>query len=170
MCEVKPGFIKYVINENGIKVLYLIILRALYGCIQLALLWYNLYLLFWLSLVPFTTDWINENHLNHIPVALYGFVLFMIDVSLFLLSKQIIKLNEGNTYITKHFNKNRQRKSMALLFIYTIGFSFVFFNVYLAMGCFFVVGISKLIALKKASFIILLTALSSLLIKRYGKH
>ena len=43
MCEVNPDFKKYVIYKNGIKVLYLIILRALYGCIQSALLWYNLY-------------------------------------------------------------------------------------------------------------------------------
>ena len=43
MCEVNPDFEKYVIYENGVKVLYLIILRALYGCIQSALLWYNLY-------------------------------------------------------------------------------------------------------------------------------
>ena len=43
MCEVNPNFKKDVIYENGMKVLYLIILRALYGCIQSALLWYNLY-------------------------------------------------------------------------------------------------------------------------------
>ena len=43
MCEVNPDFEKYVVYKNEVKVLYLIILRALYGCIQSALLWYNLY-------------------------------------------------------------------------------------------------------------------------------
>ena len=43
MGEVNPDFKKYVIYENGVKLLYLIILQALYGCIQPALLWYNLY-------------------------------------------------------------------------------------------------------------------------------
>src|SRR6266550_6403411 len=41
------------------------------------ILWANLYLLFWLSLFPFTTGWMGENHLSAIPTAIYGFVLLM---------------------------------------------------------------------------------------------
>ncbi len=41
------------------------------------MLWANLHLLFWLSLVPFTTGWIGENHFDPIPMAIYGFVLLM---------------------------------------------------------------------------------------------
>src|SRR3954470_5666285 len=42
-----------------------------------AILWANLHLLFWLSLFPFTTGWMGENHFARVPTAVYGFVLFM---------------------------------------------------------------------------------------------
>jgi len=58
------------------------------------ILWANLHLLFWLSLVPFVTGWMGENHFAEIPVALYGFVLLMSALSYYLLSRLLIK-HEG---------------------------------------------------------------------------
>jgi uncharacterized membrane protein len=54
------------------------------------IMWANLHLLFWLSLIPFVTGWMGENHFATEPVALYGFVLLMAGVSYFILQNRII--------------------------------------------------------------------------------
>jgi uncharacterized membrane protein len=53
-------------------------------------LWANLHLLFWLSLIPFTTGWMGENHFAETPTALYGFVLLMAAVAYYGLELSII--------------------------------------------------------------------------------
>jgi len=64
-------------------------------------LWANLHLLFWLSLFPFTTGWMGENHFASIPTAVYGFVLFMAAVAYWVL-QQVIIASEGPDSILKH--------------------------------------------------------------------
>ena len=56
------------------------------------ILWANLYLLFWLSLFPFTTGWMGENHLAPLPTAVYGFVLLMAALAYLVLQRAIIRL------------------------------------------------------------------------------
>jgi uncharacterized membrane protein len=56
-----------------------------------AILWANLHLLFWLSLVPFTTGWMGENHFASAPSALYGFVLLMAGTAYWILQQLIIQ-------------------------------------------------------------------------------
>src|SRR5215213_3772321 len=53
-------------------------------------LWTNMHLLFWLSLVPFVTDWMGENHFTTWPVALYGMVLLMAGVAYYFLAHCLI--------------------------------------------------------------------------------
>src|SRR5215475_501617 len=64
------------------------------------ILWANLYLLFWLSLFPFTTGWIGENGLASIPTAVYGFVLLMAATAYYILERVIIA-NEGRDSLLK---------------------------------------------------------------------
>jgi len=54
------------------------------------ILWANLHLLFWLSLIPFTTAWIGEHHFNSFPMMLYGLVLLMNAIAYFILQKVIL--------------------------------------------------------------------------------
>src|SRR5215213_10204588 len=56
-----------------------------------AVLWANLHLLFWLSLVPFTTAWMGENHFAPTPTAVYGVVLLMAAIAYFILARSIIR-------------------------------------------------------------------------------
>ena len=56
-----------------------------------AILWANLHLLFWLSLVPFTTGWMGENHFAPLPTAVYGGVLMMSGIAFMLLESAIIR-------------------------------------------------------------------------------
>lgn len=60
------------------------------------ILWANLHLLFWLSLFPFSTAWMGENHFSSVPVAVYGFVLFMASVAWYVLAFFVIQ-EEGKT-------------------------------------------------------------------------
>jgi uncharacterized membrane protein len=54
------------------------------------ILWANLHLLFWLSLIPFVTDWMGENHFAAKPVAIYGVVMLMAGCAYFILSRMLI--------------------------------------------------------------------------------
>jgi uncharacterized membrane protein len=56
-----------------------------------AVLWANLHLLFWLSLVPFTTAWIGENHFAPVPMAVYGTVLLLAAIAYWILQRAIIR-------------------------------------------------------------------------------
>src|SRR5436853_911591 len=56
-----------------------------------AMLWANLHLLFWLSLFPFATGWMGENHFTAVPTALYGVVLLMAAIAYYLLEQAIIR-------------------------------------------------------------------------------
>ena len=57
------------------------------------ILWANLHLLFWLSIVPFATAWMGENHYAPLPTAGYGFVLLMAGVAYYVLERQIVRLH-----------------------------------------------------------------------------
>src|SRR5580765_4620496 len=54
------------------------------------ILWANLHLLFWLSLFPFTTGWMGENHVAPTPTAIYGFVLLMAAIAYYILQRRIV--------------------------------------------------------------------------------
>ena len=58
-----------------------------------AVLWANMHLLFWLSLIPFVTAWMGENHFAHVPVAAYGAVLLFCGVAYFVLVRTLIALH-----------------------------------------------------------------------------
>lgn len=64
------------------------------------MLWANLHLLFWLSLFPFVTGWMGENHFAPIPTAVYGVVLFMAAIAYWLL-QQIIIVSQGRDSLLK---------------------------------------------------------------------
>lgn len=65
------------------------------------ILWGNLHLLFWLSLIPFVTGWLGENHFTPLPTALYGFVLLMCAIAYVILQRLIIG-SQGERSPLKH--------------------------------------------------------------------
>jgi uncharacterized membrane protein len=111
------------------------------------ILWANLHLLFWISLIPFTTSWIGENHIDTLPVALYGFVLIMIGISF-----RILK----NCIVRHHGKKSRvgqlcriKRKDMFFLSAYISGVMLTFFNTYGGVSCFIIVILFQIFELKQ---------------------
>src|SRR5213082_3097227 len=74
------------------------------------ILWANLHLLFWLSLFPFTTAWIGENHLAAIPTAIYGFVLLMAAIAYYVLQRTIIAKEGSESLFALAFGKDGRGK------------------------------------------------------------
>jgi uncharacterized membrane protein len=82
------------------------------------ILWANLHLLFWLSLVPFVTAWVGENHFESAPMALYGFVLLMAGLSYTILQNVIIR-SEGKDSILKAAIGTDWKGALSLVFYIT---------------------------------------------------
>ncbi len=90
-----------------------------------AILWANLHLLFWLSLVPFTTGWIGENHFAPIPMAVYGIVLLMAAIAYFVLQNQIIRAQGERSLLARAIGSDIKGKMSPILYLLGIGSSFI---------------------------------------------
>ena len=108
-----------------------------------ATLWANLHLLFWLSVVPFTTSWMDENQFQSWPVAVYGIVLLMAGVAYFILTKALIRLHgRGSTLGASIGNDRKGKVSMA---IYAIAIPLAFAKPWIAGACYVIVAVMWLI-------------------------
>ncbi len=101
-------------------------------------LWTNLHLLFWLSLIPFVTAWMGENHFAAAPTALYGAVLFMAAIAFVLLQRAIIAEHGRDSRIAKELGDDWKGKVSLALYLAGIGFSFV--NQWIAGGIYALVA------------------------------
>jgi uncharacterized membrane protein len=87
-----PVFLSYVLSFLYVGIYWNNHHHMLHACTRVTgpVLWANLHLLFWLSLFPFATGWMGENHFAAIPSALYGFVLLAAAIAYWLLQQAII--------------------------------------------------------------------------------
>ncbi len=88
------------------------------------ILWANLHLLFWLSLIPFTTGWMGENHFASAPTAVYGVVLFMAAVAYWLLELSIITAQGPDSLLKSAVGKDIKMKISPLLYLAAIPAAF----------------------------------------------
>ena len=108
-----------------------------------ATLWANLHLLFWLSLIPFTTAWMGDNYCNSWPVAVYGMVLLLAGVAYYILTRILIRLHgQGSTLATSIGNDRKARISIA---IYAAGILLAFIQPWIGNGCYVAVAIIWLV-------------------------
>ncbi len=84
------------------------------------ILWANMHLLFWLSLVPFVTGWMGQNHFASVPMALYGFVLLMAACAYFILQGRIIKSHGPDSILAKAVGEDFKGKISPVLYILAI--------------------------------------------------
>jgi uncharacterized membrane protein len=89
------------------------------------ILWANLYLLFWLSLFPFTTGWMGENHLAPTPTAVYGFVLLMAAIAYFILQRTIIVQQGRDSLLAAAVGRDWKGKLSPVLYFLAIPLAFV---------------------------------------------
>jgi uncharacterized membrane protein len=90
-----------------------------------AVLWANLHLLFWLSLTPFVTGWMGHNHLETIPTATYGAVLFMAGVAYWILQQTIIAAAGPDSRVAQSIGGDFKGLISIGLYALAIGFAFV---------------------------------------------
>ncbi len=88
-------------------------------------LWANLHLLFWLSLLPFVTGWMGENHFSALPTAMYGAVLLMASIAYWILARRIV-LGEGkDSIVARAIGKDHKGAISNALYALAIPLAFV---------------------------------------------
>lgn len=107
-----------------------------------AILWANMHLLFWLSLVPFTTIWMGE-HFETIPVAVYGAVLWTAGLAYYILTRALIAHHGVDSVLAKAVG--RDQKGLRSLFLYTAAVALAFVSPWVSAGLYVVVAIIWLI-------------------------
>ncbi|MFZ1324877.1 MAG: hypothetical protein WAT67_02420 [Candidatus Contendobacter sp.] len=89
------------------------------------MLWANLHLLFWLSLLPFVTGWMGENHFSALPSALYGVVLLMAAIAYWILTQAIIVADGPDSLLAKAIGKDRKGHWSVVAYALAIPLAFV---------------------------------------------
>ena len=142
---VLPVFLSYVLSFIYIGIYWnnhhhmLRVTREVSGSI----LWANLHLLFWLSLVPFTTAWMGENHFDAAPTALYGFVLLMAAIAYWILQRRILAHEGASSVIAAAVRRDIKGNLSPVLYVVAIGCAFV--NQWIADALYVLVALMWLI-------------------------
>ncbi|MBS1730919.1 MAG: DUF1211 domain-containing protein [Bacteroidetes bacterium] len=110
-------------------------------------LWANLFLLFTLSLIPFSSAWMGENHFSQVPVLLYGFVLLINALAYIILANQLVKIHGKESLLSQAFEKDYKGKIS--LFIYIVSIICGFFNEWISLTLYFLVAAIWLIPDKR---------------------
>ena len=136
-----PVFLSYVLSFVNIGIYWnnhhhmLSATRRVNG----AVLWANLHLLFWLSLFPFFTGWMGENHFDALPVAAYGGVLFMAGVAYYILKTTIIAAEGDESALAAALGGDFKGKISPV--IYAIAIPLAFVNRWLSLTLYVVVAL-----------------------------
>ena len=117
-----PVFLSYVLSFVYVGIYWNNHHHMLHACTTVtgAILWANLHLLFWLSLFPFTTGWMGENHFTALPTALYGVVLLMAAIAYYLLQQAIIRAQGQDSILKKAIGRDWKGKLSPVLYIVAI--------------------------------------------------
>src|ERR1700712_3847233 len=103
------------------------------------IMWANLHLLFWLSLIPFATGWMGENHFAPVPTALYGVVLLMAAVAFWILQRALMREHGNDSLLTKAVGADLKGKLSPLL--YLIAIISTFFQQWIAQALYVLVAL-----------------------------
>lgn len=106
-------------------------------------LWANLHLLFWLSLTPFATAWMGENHFAPWPVALYGAVLMLAGVAYFLLTRRLIAHHGTGSKLATSIGSDE--KGIVSVVLYAVAIPLSFVRPWIACSCYALVAVMWLV-------------------------
>lgn len=122
-----PVFLSYILSFVYVGIYWnshhhlLQIVKSINGTI----LWANLHLLFWLSLIPFVTGWMGENHFTTWPVACYGFILVMCGVAYAILTAALVRHHGENSLIADAVGNDWKAKISVLVYVVAIGIAWI---------------------------------------------
>ena len=107
------------------------------------ILWANLHLLFWLSLTPFATAWMGENHGAPLPTAVYGIVLLLAAIAYYILQREILKVQGRHSKLARALGKDLKGKISPV--IYSLGIAFAFVNQWISVALYVFVALMWLV-------------------------
>jgi len=121
-----PVFLSYVLSFVYIGIYWSNHHHMLHACGRVTgvILWANLHLLFWLSLFPFVTGWMDENHFAPLPCAVYGFVLLMAAIAYWILQQAIIRAEGTHAVLQRAVGRDWKGKLSPVLYLVAIAASF----------------------------------------------
>jgi uncharacterized membrane protein len=108
-----------------------------------SVLWANMHLLFWLSLVPFTTGWMGENHFAHWPAALYGGVLLGAAIAYYILSRALVALHGRESTLAAALGRDFKGKASIVVYLVAILASFI--SPWISCGLYVLVAVAWLV-------------------------
>lgn len=119
LLEIWPVFLSYVLSFVYIGIYWNNHHHLLQAVMQVngKVLWANLHLLFWLSLVPFVSGWMGENHFAQLPVIVYGFVLLMSAIAYYILTRALIKLHGKKTALATAIGTDTKGKISVVIYV-----------------------------------------------------
>lgn len=144
-----PIFLSYILSFTMVLIYWnnhhhmLQSVKSVNGKVLLA----NGFLLFWLSLMPFTTAWMGENHFAPLPVALFGAVLWMSAIAYTILTYSLIALHGTDSHLAKAVGKDY--KGMVSLAGYTVAIAVAFFVPYVSCAIYVAIAVMWLIPDKR---------------------
>lgn len=140
-----PVFLSYILSFVYLGIYWNNHHHMLYATKKISggILWANLYLLFWLSLIPFVTGWMGENHFAPLPVSLYGVVLLMNAIAYWILQRTIISQQGKNSLLAKLIGRDLKGKISPVL--YAIAIPCAFLSPWIAGGLYILVALIWLI-------------------------
>jgi uncharacterized membrane protein len=126
LTPVLPVFLSYILSFIYVGIYWNNHHHMMYAVEKVSggILWANLHLLFWLSLIPFVTGWVGENHFAELPMALYGVVLLMAAIAYFILQNRILALQGKDSLLAKALGKDIKGKASPIIYIVAIIASF----------------------------------------------
>ncbi|UFH34766.1 TMEM175 family protein [Flavobacterium acetivorans] len=140
-----PKFISYVLSFVYVGIYWNNHHHLLQGLTKVngKILWANLHLLFWLSLIPVSTGWLGEHYFSKAPVTLYGIILFMSAIAFLILKNVILSIEDKKSLLAEALRKNSKERFSQFLYLAAIVVSF--FNEWISISIYFVVAIIWLI-------------------------
>jgi len=140
-----PVFLSYVLSFIYVGIYWNNHHHMLHAAHQVTggILWANLHLLFWLSLFPFVTGWMGENHFAPLPTALYGVALFMAGVAYWILARTIIAVEGKDSLLAKALGKDT--KGNISIMLYAVAIPLAFVNQWIAATLYVIVALMWLI-------------------------
>jgi len=126
LAPVLPVFLSYVLSFVYIGIYWNNHHHMLHAVHRVTgtILWANLHLLFWLSLMPFATGWMGENHFAAVPTALYGGVLLMSAIAYWILQQLIIASQGPESLLKRAVGGDWKGKISPLMYLLAIGLAF----------------------------------------------
>jgi uncharacterized membrane protein len=137
-----PVFISYVLSFVYIGIYWNNHHHMLHaaGKVNGRILWANLHLLFWLSLVPFVTGWMGDNHFAATPVALYGSVLLMAGIAYFILARALATHHGEDSKLARALGRDIKGKASIAVYVVAVPLSFV--HSWIALALYVAVAVS----------------------------